>query len=237
MKTNGPVIAFLPCRKGSERVPRKNLRPFGPFEHGLIEIKLGQLLACTAIDRVVLSTNDDEIMTVASHLGAGGRLIIHHRAEALSSSATSTDDLVAHAADLIVPLSAYSHILWTHVTSPFVSTSHYELIVAEYMHGLMEGHDSLMTTTPLYSFLWSNTGPLNYDRALEKWPRTQSLIPVQEVNSAGFLAPASIYTAHRDRIGTHPKLYPLSKLVSMDIDWEEDFLIAEQLLLQGLVAI
>jgi CMP-N-acetylneuraminic acid synthetase len=237
MKIYGPIIAFLPCRKGSVRVPRKNYRPFGPFEHGLIEIKLGQLLACTAIDRVVLSTNDDDIMAVASHLGAGDRLIIHHRAESLSSSATSTDELVAHATDLILPLSVYSHILWTHVTSPFVSTSHYEVIVAEYMNGLMEGHDSLMTTTPLYSFLWSNTGPLNYDRALEKWPRTQTLTPVQEVNSAAFVASASIYAAHGDRIGTHPKLYPLSKLVAMDIDWEEDFLIAEQLLLQGLVAI
>jgi CMP-N-acetylneuraminic acid synthetase len=231
----GPVVAFLPCRKGSERVPLKNIRPFGPFSHGLIEIKLRQLLSCGAIDRVVLSTNDDEILSLANDLCVGDRLVIHRRDESLCSSATSTDDLVAHAAKLIVPLSAECHILWTHVTSPFVTAWHYAEIIAEYAQALSQGHDSLMTTTPLHSFLWSESGPINYDRAVEKWPRTQTLIPVQEVNSAGFLAPASIYASHNDRIGPHPKLFPLDRMVSLDIDWEEDFMIAEQLLVHGLV--
>jgi len=234
---DGPVVAFLPCRKGSERVPRKNIRPFGPFSHGLIEIKLGQLLSCGAIDRVVLSTNDDEILDLANDLGLGDRLVVHRREESLSSSATSTDDLVAHAAEIIVPLSAESHIIWTHVTSPFVTACHYAEIIAGYTQALIEGYDSLMTTTPIHSFLWSESGPINYDRTVEKWPRTQTLIPVQEVNSAGFLAPASIYTSHSDRIGTRPKLFPLSKLVAQDIDWEEDFIVAEQLLIRGLVKI
>jgi len=232
---DGPVVAFLPCRKGSERVPRKNIRPFGPFGHGLIEIKLGQLLSCGGIDRVVLSTNDDEILSLANDLCVGDRLVIHRREESLSSSATSTDDLVSHAAKLIVPLSAECHILWTHVTSPFVTARNYAEMITGYAQALSEGYDSLMATTPLHSFLWSESGPLNYDRSVEKWPRTQTLIPVQEVNSAGFLASASIYASHNDRIGPHPKLFPLGKLVSLDIDWEEDFMIAEQLLVHGLV--
>ncbi len=232
---HGPIIAFLPCRKGSERVLRKNIRPFGPFKHGLIEIKLRQLLSCAAIERIVLSTNDVEILDFARGLDAGDRLLVHRRKEILSSSSTSTDDLVAHAADLILPLSPHCHILWTHVTSPFVTASHYTEIISEYFHALREGHDSLMTTTPLHAFLWTEAGPLNYDRQIEKWPRTQTLIPVQEVNSAGFLAAAAIYTYHNDRIGAHPKLFPLSRLVALDIDWEEDFIVAEQLLHRNLV--
>ena len=235
IKLKGPVVAFLPCRKGSERVPRKNIRPFGPFDHGLIEIKLGQLLSCAAIDRVVLSTNDNDILTFANDLSAGDKLLIHKRVDSLSSSATSTDDLVAHAAELIGPLSAESHIIWTHVTSPFVSACHYAEIIAGYAQALGEGRDSLMTTTPLHGFLWTNDGPINYDRTTEKWPRTQTLCPVQEVNSAAFLASISIYTNHNDRIGPHPKLFPLSRLVSLDIDWEEDFIVAEQLFSRGLV--
>ncbi|TCP20736.1 hypothetical protein [Rhodovulum adriaticum] len=53
-------------------MPRKNIRPFGPFAHGLLEIKLGQLLACPEIDRVVLSTNDEEILDFARSLVSGG---------------------------------------------------------------------------------------------------------------------------------------------------------------------
>lgn len=226
-----PVTAFLPCRKGSERVPRKNIRPFGPFRHGLVEIKLGQLLACSAIDDIVLSTNDEEILDYAERLDAP-HLRLHRRADHLASSATSTDALIAHASDLIQS----GHILWTHVTSPFVGATHYTEIVSAYRQALNEGYDSLMTTTPLHAFLWSETGPINYDRSVEKWPRTQTLAPVHEVNSAAFLAPREVYVSNGDRIGAHPRLHPLDRLAALDIDWEEDFVIAEQLLSKNLVS-
>lgn len=226
-----PVTAFLPCRKGSERVPRKNIRPFGSAAHGLVEIKLSQLLACAAIDHVVLSTNDDEIIGYAQSLEAT-RLTIHRRAEHLASSATSTDNLIGHARDLV----GSGHILWTHVTSPFLTADLYDEIIAAYRHALTEGYDSLMTTTLLQAFLWTEDGPLTYDRSVEKWPRTQTITPVHEVNSGVFLAPAEVYSCHQDRIGETPRLYPLDRLMAFDIDWEEDFVIAEQLLLKNLVS-
>jgi CMP-N-acetylneuraminic acid synthetase len=223
------VTAFLPCRKGSERVPRKNIRPFGPFEQGLLEVKLGQLLDCPAIDRVALSTNDQEIIEFAESLESP-RLFIHRRAEHLSSSETSTDALVVHAYELIET----GHILWTHVTSPFVTADIYGEIISAYRQALAEGFDSLMTTTELHAFLWTSAGPLNYDRSVEKWPRTQTITPVHEINSAAFLASAELYASHHDRIGLNPRLHPLDRLVALDIDWEPDFAIAQQLLLLNL---
>jgi len=227
----GPIIAFLPCRKGSERVPNKNMRPFGPYQNGLIEIKLSQLLSCSAIDLVVLSTNDEEILAFAEKMRVGTRLILHHRDNHLSSSLTSTDALVHHVNDLITPLASDGHILWTHVTSPFITASDYCEIIENYRQALIEGYDSLMTTTLQHAFLWGEDGPINYDRREEKWPRTQTLKPVHEVNSGAFLAPAIVYSKYEDRIGLRPRLYPLNRLVAIDIDWEEDFMIAEQLLL------
>jgi CMP-N-acetylneuraminic acid synthetase len=225
------VTAFLPCRKGSERVPHKNIRPFGSFAHGLIEIKLGQLLACPEIDRVVLSTNDEEILDYARSISTP-RLTLHRRDEHLATSATSTDALVGHARELI----SLGHILWTHVTSPFVSAMLYGQIISSYRDALDEGFDSLMTTTFLQSFLWNEEGPLNYNRAIEKWPRTQTLETIHEVNSAAFLAPVEVYERLGDRIGERPRLFPFDRLTALDIDWEEDFVIAEQLLLNGLVS-
>src|SRR5690606_41041916 len=64
------------------------------FSNGLIELKLRQLFECELIDKVVLSTNDDEILEYASSL-AEDRLILHKRADHLASSKTSTDELVA----------------------------------------------------------------------------------------------------------------------------------------------
>ena len=234
-RAEGAVCAFLPCRQGSERVPRKNIRPFGMFKSGLLEIKLQQLLDCDAIDLVILSSNDVEILDFAASLSAGSRLITHRRDEALSASATSTDNLVGHARSLVEPLAPDGHILWTHVTSPFVTAAQYYKIVAQYRTALQHGYDSLMTTTLVQSFLWTEEGPLNYDRKVEKWPRTQTLKPLHEINSAAFLAPVSVYKKYEDRIGTKPFMYRLEKLMALDIDWEEDFVIAEQALLNGLV--
>lgn len=226
------VTCFLPCRKGSERIPKKNIKPFTQYSHGLIEVKLNQLLACQSIDEIILSTNDAEILEYAEGL-SNSKIILHKRIEELSSSQTSTDSLVAHAADLIPS----GHILWTHVTSPFINAQKYEEIISKYFECLKEGYDSLMTTTLLHAFLWEDSKPLNYDRTIEKWPRTQTLAPIYEVNSGVFLASTNVYKEQNDRVGENPYLFTLDKLVSQDIDWPEDFFIAEALVEKGLVSL
>lgn len=224
------VTCFLPCRAGSQRVVKKNIKPFADREYGLIQIKLRQLLAANEIDEVVLTTNDADILDYAETLN-NPRLRLHRRVEELSSSATSTDQLVAHALELIPE----GHILWTHVTSPFITAKRYDEVIQTYFAQLKNGYDSLMTTTAIHGFLWQDEQPMNYDRTIEKWPRTQTLKPVHEVNSGAFVASASLYREIDDRIGRHPYLYAMDKLSSFDIDWPEDFVMAECLMEKGLV--
>ena len=92
-----------------------------------------------------------------------------------------------------------------------------------------------MTTRTIHGFLWRDGQPINYDRAKEKWPRTQTLVPVHEVDSGAFLAPADLYRELDDRIGRRPYLYAMGKFSSFDIDWPEDFVLAECLVEKGLV--
>lgn len=224
------VTCFLPCRAGSQRVLRKNIKPFAGFEYGLIQIKLQQLFASKLIDEIVLTTNDDDIIAYAKSVQTT-KLRIHKRVDSLSSGATSTDQLVAHALELIPE----GHILWTHVTSPFITQKHYDQFIRVYKDQLSNGYDSLMTTTPIHGFLWQNGQPMNYDRSIEKWPRTQTLEAIQEVNSGAFLASSKIYRHMDDRIGERPYLYELDKLTSHDIDWPEDFVVAECMAEKGLV--
>ncbi|APE45374.1 acylneuraminate cytidylyltransferase [Sulfitobacter alexandrii] len=226
------VNCFLPCRKGSERVPRKNIKPFAGFENGLIEVKLRQLIEAKGVGKVFLSTNDEEILDYAGTLNSD-KIVLHKRCEELSSSQTSTDDLVSHALELI----GEGDILWTHVTSPFVSAASYDAIVSRYWQALDDGHDSLMTTSVIHGFIWDENGPINYDRSVEKWPRTQTLPALHEINSAAFLAPAEIYRNDDDRIGQNPFIYGMDKIEGMDIDWPVDFQIAESMVLQGIAKV
>lgn len=59
-----PNIVFLPCRKGSQRVPNKNTRSFAGIEGGLLRIKLEQLLACKKIDKIYLSSDDEVVLNI-----------------------------------------------------------------------------------------------------------------------------------------------------------------------------
>ncbi|MFC4259130.1 cytidylyltransferase domain-containing protein [Marinobacter lacisalsi] len=223
------ITCFLPCRKGSERVPKKNIRPIAGYGSGLLEIKLNQLLASRRIDHIILSTNDPDVIAYARSV-ASTRLEIRARAEELASSSTSTDQLIEFAGAQV----EQGDLLWTHVTSPFITAGHYDDMIDMYLRKREEGYDSLMSVNELRGFLWNDAGPVNYDRNVEKWPRTQTLSPLYEINSAVFLAPVDVYRNCHDRIGKTPYKYVLDKIQGFDIDWEEDFRIAEAMLSTGI---
>ena len=217
------ISVFLPCRAGSERVPHKNTRTFAGIEGGLLKIKLQQLIACNAIDTIVLSTNDEEVIQLAETLSSD-KIKIDRRPEHLATSSTSTDDLVKYVPSII----SEGAVLWTHVTSPFIDGKIYEEAINVYKDALSKGeNDSLMSVTALRTFIWNKEGAVNYDRNKEKWPRTQTIEPLYEINSGIFLADIDIYRNLQDRIGQKPFLFENNDIDSFDIDWEEDFFIAE----------
>lgn len=217
------ISVFLPCRAGSERVPHKNTRTFADVEGGLLKIKLQQLVACNAIDSIVLSTNDEEVIQLAETVSSD-KIRIDRRPEHLATSSTSTDDLVKYVPTIITE----GAVLWTHVTSPFIDGKIYEEAIDAYKNALSKGdHDSLMSVTALRTFIWNKEGAVNYDRNKEKWPRTQTIEPLYEINSGIFLADIDIYRNLEDRIGKKPFLFENNDIDSFDIDWEEDFFIAE----------
>ena len=222
------ISCFLPCRKGSERVVRKNIKPFAGVEHGLIQIKLAQLEECHLISEVVLSTNDEEIIKFAKSLPST-KLRVHRREDELSSSSTSTDDLVALAKSLVTG----DDILWTHVTSPFFTADCYTGAIERYFEERSNGFDSLMSVKEIHGFLWDRSGPINYDRSVEKWPRTQTLKTLYEVDSAVFISSRNNYERYSDRIGPHPFLHVSSGSVGFDIDWPEDFALGEAMFRSG----
>lgn len=217
------VIAFVPCRKGSQRVVNKNIKPFSGVNGGLTFIKISQLLKVDSIDKIVISTDDDEVKRIARSF-EDPKILIDNRPAQLASSETSTDDLIQYIPTIIQS----STILWTHVTSPMVNEAIYEKMINAYFENL-DDFDSLMSITKCYKFMWYKGHPLNYDKNIEKWPRTQTLSPLLEINSAAFIANIDIYHKYNDRIGDVPFLYELNEIESFDIDWEIDFELAEVL--------
>lgn len=215
------INIFLPMRAGSERIKRKNIRPFSDVSGGLCRIKLEQLLGCSSIGRIFVSTDDPAVGQIARSFNSQ-RIKVLNRPAYLASSEASTDDLIRHACEVMPD----GHILWTHVTSPFLVTHIYEKIIKTFLENLNQ-FDSLMTVTKIQKFIWNDEQPINYDQSLEKWPRTQTLKPIWEVNSGAFLTSKEVYKRKFNRIGDSPFLFELDQANAFDIDWPSDFKIAE----------
>lgn len=215
------VVAFLPMRKGSQRVKNKNIKDFAGVKGGLTFIKISQLLKVKKIDKIIVSTNDEEVKNIALSFG-NKRIFINDRPDHLASSTTSTDSLIKYVPNII----ENGTVLWTHVTSPFVNEKLYDDMIELYFNNLDKA-DSLMSVTKIQKFFWSKEKPINYDKSKEKWPRTQTIEPIYEINSGAFMADIEIYKSLNDRVGRRPFLYELSEKQAFDIDWQDDFEIAE----------
>jgi len=217
------MTVFLPCRAGSERIPNKNTKKFAGISGGLLSVKLSSLLETKLINRIVVSTNDKKVIEIAKSF-KNGRIEIDVRPENLALSSTSTDEVI----DYVPTIIASKHILWTHVTSPFITSDSLDKGIQLYYDNLEKGYDSLMTVNKIQTFLWDdNDKPYNYDRDVEKWPRTQTLAPLYELNSGFFINSRENYLNLKDRIGLKPYLLQSEGYEKIDVDWPDDFLLAE----------
>ena len=223
-----PVSVLVPCRAGSQRVPGKNTRPFGPFEHGLLELKLRELDATKRISNIVVSSDDPVVLDYATNFAATAKkhVIIVDRPKELAIAA-SLDDFLAYV-PTIMPVETIA--AWTHVTSPFVRAADYDEAVSAYEKNVERGDfDSLMSVNTIQTYLWNSDGCISHDRSETRWPQTQDLPKHFEVNSALFMIDQANMLERRDRIGDRPFLYEMDQITSFDIDWPREFEIGEQL--------
>lgn len=217
------IAFFLPTRKGSERVKSKNTRPFAGIEGGLVENKIKQLLATKHIDEILFSSNDEMCIAIAEKYASDSRLRIIPRPNELCLSTTNLQDLICY----VPTITNADHILWGHVTTLLVEAKVYDTAIEQYLSKITKGYDSLVSVKELKNFLLNQEGKLVNNTTDIPWPRTQDLEPLYEINHAIFLAKRSVYTEQKNRIGQKPLLYIMDEIHSKDIDWEEDFKIAE----------
>jgi N-acylneuraminate cytidylyltransferase len=86
------VVAIIPARGGSKRLPRKNIRSFGG--RPVIAYPIERALESSLFSNVVVSTDDDEIAEVAVQYGAEAPF---KRPAELSDDYAGTTAVIAHA--------------------------------------------------------------------------------------------------------------------------------------------
>lgn len=111
------IVAVIPARGGSKRIPRKNIRPFAG--RPIIGYSIAAARECGLFDRVIVSTDDQEIAAVARDWGAETPFA---RPAELSDDHTGTGSVVAHALHWLAEQGTPIEIACCiYATAPFVT--------------------------------------------------------------------------------------------------------------------
>lgn len=110
-------LAVIPARGGSKRIPRKNIRPF--CGRPMIVWSIQAAVESGCFDRVIVSTDDEEIADVSRENGAE---VPFMRPAALSDDHTGTSPVIAHAISSMEAIAAepITEVCCIYATAPFV---------------------------------------------------------------------------------------------------------------------
>ncbi|MFH1447197.1 MAG: acylneuraminate cytidylyltransferase family protein [Chloroflexota bacterium] len=216
------VVALVPMRHVSVRVPGKNYRPIAgkPLYYHILE----SLLACHEIDQVLVDTDSPVILQGLKEKFP--KVIGLERPEHLRADTIPTNEILIYDTSQIEA----DLFLQTHCTNPLLRTETISKAIGLLRDGF-PAYDSLFGVTRLQTRMWDQLGrPINHNPAILL--RTQDLPPIYEENSCVYLFTRETLVQRRNRLGECPMMFEIPTDEAWDIDEEIDFTIADLLMRQ-----
>lgn len=235
----GRVLGLIPAKGGSVRLARKNLRPLGgkPLLQWTIDAALGS--GC--LDRVVVSTEDEEAADLARRSGAEVPFL---RPAELARDPYGVAEVCLHALETLEKAGdRFEHLVVMLPTSPFRAPRHIAEALQLY-HRLRA--DFLMSVTPVDASLLAAhvlkgdfMEPLHPEWIGKLGARAagSNLPALVKSNGAVTVLHVPRFTAERHYYVYPLVAYPMPMPAGLDVDTEEDLLLAEALLAAGRVAL
>jgi CMP-N-acetylneuraminic acid synthetase len=221
------TLAVIPARGGSKAIPRKNIRPLAGKP--LIAWTIAAARAARLVDRVLVSTDDEEIAAVARSAGAEVPFL---RPAALAGDEVHSVHAVLHALDWLEEHAgaAPDTVVMLLPTSPFRQAGDLDRAVATLRSSGAPSVISVCASGPFGSLRWMRDGLLvplepggdhNFQR--------QDVEQLYAVNGSIYVAASAALREHRSFHIAGAAGSVMSNLRSIDINTLEDFTIAEAL--------
>jgi CMP-N-acetylneuraminic acid synthetase len=214
------IIAVIPARGGSKRVPRKNLlllRGKPLIAHTIEHAKRSRL-----VSRIIVSTDDNEISDVAIQYGAE----VIKRPPELSGNTASSEVALIHVVDWLAEKEKYEPdiLVFLQCTSPIRNESDIDNAITV----LLENNaDSLFSGCRFNKYIWQvrngEVSPINYDYR-HRWREQDFPHQVLE-NGSIFVFKRSILKELGNRLGGKIAVYEMNELSSIQIDSNEDIML------------
>lgn len=225
------VLALIPARGGSKGVPRKNVRTLGGKP--LIEYTIAAAQAATRIDRVVVSTEDDEIAAVARSLGAEVPFI---RPAVLAQDDTPMFPVIMHALETITADGwTPDAVCLLQPTFPFRRPQDIdaciEALESRHADCVISVHRVPHRFNPHWVYVENPDGSLQLATGEpEPIPRRQELPPAFHRSGAVYVSRASVITEHGSLYGDRVVGHETPAESSCNIDTMDDWAQAEALM-------
>jgi CMP-N-acetylneuraminic acid synthetase len=215
------IVALLPMKGVSERVPNKNLKLFNgkPLYH----IIMNTLLKSKYINQVYVNTDGAQLKTDIS-TNFKREAIVIDRKEDDCGNYVSMNQVIEHDVNMLDA----DIFIQTHSTNPLLESDTIDNAI-EKMISLLEKDDNasvFSVSKTQKRFYNDDATPMNHD---PKMLVTQHLSPIYEENSCFYIFTKKSFKNNESRIGSSPFMYEIDKVESIDIDEPEDFIIAEAL--------
>ena len=212
------VLGLITARGGSKGVPRKNVRPLGGKP--LIAWTILAAQSAPALDRLILSSDDAEIIDIARQWGCEAPFV---RPAHLASDATDSLSVVRHA--LAAVGGGYDYLVLLQPTSPLRTGAHIEAC----LHLCLERDASTCVSvcevdkTPYWMFRRDPESRLVPLLLASDMPSNrQQAPPVYVLNGAVFVARTSHLAAGGSFVAPDTVSFVMPKAASTDIDTEDD---------------
>lgn len=215
-------IAFLPVRGGSKGIPDKNIKLFSGKP--LVYWTLSELEKTNSIDKIILATDSLKIMNVVESFNFK-KVQIFHRSSENASDTSSTESVILEYLDK-EDINKDDNFMLVQATSPLTTKIDYSESLDLFLSG---GNDSVLSCARIKRFFWDDQGkPMNYD--FKKRPRRQDFEGALIENGALYISKVKDILKHQNRISGNIGVYIMPEFTAVEIDEEEDWIIAESLM-------
>jgi len=211
------IVALVPMRHSSERVPGKNHRLF--CGKPLFSYIIRSLSTCPKISTIVVDTDSHVIKDHLTDEFPHVRLI--DRPENLRAGEIPMNDVLIHDVGIVKA----DFYLQTHSTNPLLSPQTINRAIEMFLQE-RSTYDSLFSVTRIQVRLWDSLcRAVNHNPSMLL--RTQDLPPLFEENSCLYIFSRQTLEESHNRIGRRPLMFKIDRREAWDIDEEIDFELAE----------
>jgi CMP-N,N'-diacetyllegionaminic acid synthase len=221
---NKSFLAIIPARGGSKRVPRKNLLDLNGKP--LIAWSIESGLKSEYIDKVIVSSDDDEILSISKKYKSNTIV----RPLELASDTATTFDTIKHVID---NTKKYDYIVLLQPTSPLRNEEHIDEAIK--LLGLKNSDAVVSVCETDHSPLWSNI--LDSSLSMSGFLRDDILGKRSQDLDKHYRLNGAIYICKTEKLLKEKSFflkknifaYKMDRNVSIDIDEAIDFKIASAL--------